>query len=91
MTYAYQGERVETGNKCLSGKESSIGKLSSLLVKRDKKSVTTFSLLVLSIMVISNYCNNNRHLVTLALVTGLFIRYLMAEWSVCTNVGYPVI
>ena len=33
-------------------------------------------------MVILNSCNSNNHLVILAFVTDLFIKYLMAEWLV---------
>jgi hypothetical protein len=51
----------------------------------------SLSLLGLSMIVILNSCSNNSHLVTLAFVTGLFIRNLIAEWSVCTKTLYHVI
>ena len=77
---AYHGEKDETTNKCSSGKESSTGVSSSLLVSRDIKSATMFSFPILSTIVMSNYWNNNNHIVTLALVMGLFIKYLIVEW-----------
>ena len=86
----YHGEKVETSNKCSSGKESSTSVSSSLLVNRDGKYATTFSFPGLSTIVMPNSWSYSNHLVTLALVMGLFIKYLIAEWSVCTNVEYPV-
>ena len=86
----YHGEKDETENKCSSGKESPTGVYSSLLVIRDIKYATTFSFLGLSTIMMSNSWSNNNHLVTLALVTSLFIKYLIVEWSVWTNVRYPV-
>ena len=88
---AYHGEKDETANKCSSGpKESSTSVSSSLLVSRDIKSTTTFSFPIMSTIVMSNYWSNSNHIVTLALVMGLFIKYLIDVWSLCINVGYLV-
>ena len=87
---AYHGEKVETTNEYSSGKESSTGVSSSLLVSQERKYATTFSFPSLLTIVMSNSWSNSNHLVTLALVMGLFIKYLIIEWSVCTKVEYLV-
>jgi len=43
------------------------------------KYATTLDFPGLSTIVILNSCNNSNHLVTLPLVNGLFIEYLIAE------------
>ena len=87
---AYHGEKVEISNKGSSGKESPTGVSSSLLVSQERKYATTFSFPGLQTIVMSNSWSNSNHLVTLALVIGLFTKYLIVEWLVCTNVEYLV-
>jgi hypothetical protein len=76
---AYHGVWEDTANKCSSRKLSSTGELSVFTISLDKRSATTLSFPGLSIMVISNSCINNNHMITHALVMGLLAKYLIVE------------
>lgn len=61
------------------------------MVSLERKYIIILSFPSLLMMVISNYCNSNNHLITQSSVIGLFIRYLMATWLVCKITRYPII
>ena len=85
------GERIEIANKCSSSNWSStIPSSPACKFILNRRFAITFSLPRLSTIVRSNYCNKSNYLIILAFTSGLFIKYLISVWLICTNVWYPV-
>ena len=84
-------ESIDIEKGCSSRKSSITGVDSWGLSNLERKSATTLDFPGLSTIVILNSYNNSKHLVTLPLVNGLFMKYCIEEWSVCTNTSYPII
>ena len=56
----------------------------------DRWSATRFSIPFLSLISRSNSCNRRTHYISLYFASFLLIRYLMADWSLCTITLLPI-